>query len=342
MTTISLLGNNINRYCAGLPKLPIATGEFGQVSMSSLPSLTGLNERGFWDQQNAASPFYGATSLTGFSLAIDQDGVTVLSGALQTIIADYTSKTAQVTVRGSMQAALERGCIYVSANPATPSTIVRELCEEYGIATDPGSFAACEAVFADANVSLYARFLAPDTSVLNAIEQVCQMTCSRVWAVNDVVFMDVYQTKTTSPLTTFTNRRAGGQPCTIWSPGGPTVTDLTKEPCEGFYVEWADTTNPASQGSDVAARKTISGRSDAALTITDFDTAVWIGGTWFDYLNRPQRQIAFGIPPWYGRQLALGYPVAIDFTRWNDPVTIDITGIDNTSPAVTLLTGVTR
>lgn len=341
MITVTLVGQDISKQIQALPVLPIASGMFGQLSISALPDLIGLNETGFWDIQNPASPFYGAPSLNGFTITVTNDGIQVMSGTIQSIVADYTSGTATVTVRGSLQAALEKGCEYVSDVGVTPSFIASDLLQLYGFTIDPGSFAAAEAIFAADNVSLYARFLSPDVSIQEALQQLCELTCSRIYVVNDVFYMDAYQELTTSPITTFQDRHDTGAPITIWSQGGPIVSDIEKEAADGYVVQWSGSPQ-ASYGNSTAARKTISGANDQPLRITDFDTAVWIGRQWLSYLNRPQQQIQFGIPPSFGAQLQLGFPVAIDYQLWVDPVTIDIIAIDNSNPAVCVIAGSTR
>jgi hypothetical protein len=339
--TVSLLGQDVSNLIQGLPALPLASGTFGQLCVSNLPELVAINDSGFWDIQNPASPFYGAPSLSGYTIDVYNGGVLVMAGTIQSIMADYASATATVMIRGSLQAALEQGCEYVSTNGATPSALVSDLLTVYGFAVDPGSFGAAEAIFAADNVSLYARFLDPALSIMDALQMVCELTCSRIYVVNDVFYMDTYTTLTTDPIVTFQDRRETGQPNTIWSKGGPSTTDLEKEASGGYVVQWAGSPD-ASFGNTTSARKTISGKNDQPLTITDFDTAVWIGRQWNTYLNRPQQQITFGVPPDYGAQLALGFPVAIDYHRWAGAVTVDLIGIDNSDPAVTTLTGLTR
>lgn len=338
MTTIRLGTIDISRYVAALPRLAEQTAEYGQLVVVDLPTMTGENSQGFWDSRNPASPFFGA-SLNEMPISAERGGIEVWSGLIQGIRSDDRVRTAEVTLRSTIQRKLDDGAIYVSGtdtNPAnTPASIARRICELYGIPVDSGSFGRSHGIYSLDNALISALMITPELSVRDALQQIAQIGCARVYWDGVAMHFEVWETRTAPGIITFSDDPANPARLIVH----PMVEPLEKQEAKGYSVQWLG--GVADFG---AGQLSISAGPDAPFTIRSLQGAVWFGELWLEYLQSQQKRITFGVSAAYGRALRLSYPVSIEYSGggWGSLETVDIVAIDNSSELVSTITGVTR
>jgi hypothetical protein len=337
VTQVFLANQDISEHVATVPPLVQSAGEYGQLVVNDIPALTGVNLAGFWDAQNPASPFFGVDP-TVFTLSVQEDGVTTFFGHIKTVRSDNAARTAEVEIRSVIQDGLDHGAIYVSQSKETPADAVANLCSLYKIPIDAGSFGYSSAYYTSNLVFIDVRRLSPEGSVLDLIQQIAEYGCARVYVWQQRVYFDVYQTSNVAPLYTFTDSLSNEDGVTIYS--HPIVETIEKEKVTGYHITTMK--EPAILGSGQEQGKTLEGGPDSAIRILTQQAGVWLGELWISYLNRFQKRISFDIPSYIGREFPLGQPFILDYTlrKWA-PVTLQCTGIDNSSRLSNRITGVT-
>lgn len=342
MQTVTLFDTDISEYIDSIPGVLLTAGEYGQLTITSVPSFEGDNTRGFWDQENPASPFYGSTDLSTYPIKIISNGIETFRGSVLNIATSGSGKTATVGLRTSLHKVIEGGAIYASdqEDGATPSAIVAEILTAYNIPIDAGSFAAASSVYAADGVYLRAAQIFPDQTILQIIQAIAEIGVARISYSGGVVRYDVYYPQNApDPLYTFSDARDNADGCTLYTV--PVIETVQKDKIEGFTVEWVGTP-VATEGTDFVAKKTISGPLGGTVQILTFNAATWIGYQWLEYMQRPQRQIRFSVPVEIAAQLQPGYPIGIYYSRWDRTATVDILSINASQLVSAEIVGVTR
>lgn len=333
---VFLFDNDISDYVITLPNITLQAPNYGQLLISDYPVIVGNNIDGFWDKKNSASPFKGSNDLQGYRVQIKQNGVTVFTGSIQQIQANNDSKTAQITLRSDVQKALEKGIIFASSVQKSPSETVVDICNLYNIPVDSSSFGYSSSIYAVDNVLISALWIDPGVTVLEAIQQIAEIGCARVFLFNDVLYFQVYEEKTSAAIYEFSESLTQGN---LWS--NPQVTSIQKEKATGYSITW--TGEPvATFGDDSGQFKSITAGYDSPIRIESLQAAVWIGEKWLSYLNRDQEQITFQTDIEIGSVIPLLSPVSVEYEGWSDIETVDIIGIDNGSNLFSVITGETR
>jgi hypothetical protein len=334
---VELVGMDVSRWVTSIPVIVPATGDYGQITFTELPRIVGRDVRSFWDQQTQQSPFFGAPHLTDYPVRVLIGTQPVYAGHVKGITSDGYSAT--ITLQGALQATLESGCVYASptGGTSTPSSMAREILDLYKIPYDPASFAASHAFYASNSIYCAITQPLPNNTVQAVLEAIVQTGCARMYSVNGIVYFDAYQVRTSLPMFTFTDRRPSR--LTLWK--RPQVTALEKDRMEGYTVQWVGSPD-ATFNSTKKAIRTLSGKSDAIVQINSLQAADKLGQLWYSYLNTPQNSVTIGVPAAIGKDLRLGYPIGIDYTRYEASITVDITKIDPGNPLITMVTGLTR
>lgn len=338
MTIVRLGTIDISRYVAALPRMAEQTAEYGQLLVVDLPTLTGEDSQGFWDARNPASPFFGA-ALNEQPISVERGGIEAWAGLIQGIRSDGRGRTADVTLRNTIQRKLDGGAIYVSGtdtSPAdTPARIAQRICELYGIPIDSGSFGRSHGIYALDNALISALLITPELSIRDALQQIAQLGCARIYWDGECLHFEVWETRTAPAIITFSDNPSNPARLIVH----PTVEPLEKQESLGYSVQWAGGTADFGAG-----QLSISAGPDAPFTIRSLQGAVWFGELWLSYLQAQQKRITFGVTAAYGRALRLGYPVGIEYSGagWGSLETVDVVAIDNSSELVSTVTGVTR
>lgn len=338
LTTIRLGTIDISRYVVGLPSLAEQTAEYGQLIVEDLPTMTGENGTGFWDARNPASPFFGS-KLSDLPISAARAGVQVWGGRIQGIRADARARTAEITLRSSIQRKLDSGAIYFSGtdtNPSdTPAHIAQRICALYGIPFDSGTFGRSHGIYARDNALISAHLILPELTVRDALQQIANIGCARVYWDGEALRFEAWEQRTAPPIIMFSDDPAN--PARLFVP--PMVEPLEKQEAGGYSIQWLGGVAPFG-----AEQLSISAGADAPFRIRSLQGAVWFGELWLEYLQTQQKRITFGVSAAYGRALRLGYPVGIEYSGggWGSLETVDVVSIDNSSELVSTITGLTR
>lgn len=343
---VYLFNQDISEFVTEVPGVTLNSGEYGQVTIAPIPSLLGNNARNFWDTGYQASPFFGAQNLQNYALRIENDGQVVFDGAVLNIAPDPTGKTATIQLRTALMDALEGGCGYASddfndGGLVTPSTAIAQILTQYNIPYDPGSFAAADALYGADNVDLFI-FCLGDQSIMSVIQRIAEFGVAKVYMSGGLVRIDVYDPdRDLDPLYTFSDLPTNQDGCTLLQEAPKAIT-IQKDVINGYSIKWVNPDLPADFGDSTAKKKTLDGSATSDIQIPDLDTAVWIGERWLSYMQRPQDLIRWFTRADIAKQLDLGYPVAVHYTRWGNPITVDLVTINNAATASAELVGVTR
>lgn len=347
---VYLFNSDITEFVVDIPNLTITAGEYGQVTVAPLTGFTGNNARGFWDKRNQASPFYGATDFSTYGVRVENDGQTVFDGSILDILPSAQDRTADVQLRTPLMTALESGCVYASDDfngdddTVSPAKAISQILTQYSIPFDPGSFAAADTYYSSFNVDIRVVALG-NQSIMSMIQRIAEIGIARVYLSDNLVRLDVYNPDLDlAPLYTFSDFPQNPDGCTFLV-APPNPEPIQKDKITGYSVEWATPNSAlwANFGDDTALKKTISAGADSDIQIVDSDTAVWVGAQWLAYMQRPQDLIRWTTRSVIGKQLSLGYPVALQYSRWgSSAITVDLVSINNASAGGSELIGVTR
>lgn len=341
MTQVFLLTSDISDFVVTVPKIPIKTGEYGQTVINEISSITGLNNSGFWTVQYPGSPFYGASSLTGYTITIIQDGVTLFVGGIKNIRADDTTRLAEVALESALQRALAKGCEYLSdvGIADTPALAAMRIAQFYGIPVDTGSFGAAHAEFNLNAVYITVNLPWPTMSVMDVFQSLADIGVARIYAINGTLYYDTYNIATSASVYTFSDERAGPDGCTIMT--NPIAEQVEKDATMGFSIDTV--MGRAFLGSSDDPGKSISAGTDSPIRILSRQAGNYIGLKWLAYLNRPQTRVQFGAPVEITRQIPINAAVELDYlTGFWAPTILDTVEIDNTDKVTGYLTGVSR
>lgn len=336
MRIVYLSDIDITEYVIEIPDSEQAQGEFGQLLINDIPTMTGLNITSFWDQRYPGSPFYGAATLFDFPIRIEQDGVDVWKGHILSINADNEQGTAIVGLRSTLQATLEKGCIYVSSAPESPSQAIKNICYLYGIPIDTASFGYAEGIYSSDNVEITVLLVRPDMSVLDAIQQIANIGIAQVYSVNGVLYYDVYREHSAPAIYTFDDAEFGAD---LWR--APSVNSIEKEAIKGYSISYIS--GVAEFGTDVEKGKSIQAGGESPIRIETLQAATWVGEQWLSYLNRPQQLVQWECATSLAKSFILGSPIGISYTigQW-DALTVDLCRISPGDRLKSILTGRTR
>lgn len=338
MTTVKLGTIDISRFVVSMPRIAEQTADYGQFLVVDMPVLVGENSRGFWEERNPASPFHGG-DMAETPITVDRDGVLIWTGLIQGIRCTGRDRTAEVTLRSEIQRKLDSGCIYVSGtatNPAdTPANIGRAICELYGIPVDSSSFGQSHGSYYLDNVLVSSAMITPEVTVRDALQQLAQIGCARMYFTDGKVHFELWRRATHTQIVTFSDNPAAAARLL----DHPATEPLEKQETNGYSVQWNG--GEAVWGTDPIS---VSGGPDAAFQIQSLQAAVWVGEKWLNYMTTAQRRISFAVSAQYGRALKLGYPIGIEYSGggWDSIQLVDIVSIDNSNPLLSLITGVTR
>jgi hypothetical protein len=335
---IYLFGQDISEFVSQIPAVIQSSTDYGQLIINDIPSITGINTRGFWDISNPSSPFYGAPSLTNYKIEIEQDGEITYTGYIQSIQTDNQNRTATVNLQSILQSLLDKKIIYSSATQLTPSQVVADICNLYKIPFDSGSFGAANTIYNNDNIYITANYLNPEVSILDVFQQIAQIAVAAIYSINGILYYDVFYTRTADPIYQFTDDHDDQNGISILS--APVIENVEKAETNGYSVEWAGEPT-ATFGLETDRGVSISAGADQNIKITSLQAAVWLGELWLEYLNHPQRRITFQTRAVLGKSLSIGYPISIEY-RNNQIETIDIFSIDNSSKVFSTLVGLTR
>lgn len=337
---VYLSGIDISNYVADFSVIPQQVGEYGQVTINSLQSLTGINQDGFWDSLNPASPFYGVVNLNAFELVVTLEGVTIFSGEIISIVADNQTRTADVIVRDALQQKMEHGCEYASEAPESPALAIANICDLYLIPFDNASFGRANALYSADSVVVSCYLLRPDLTTIEVIQMLCELGCARVWSQEGTLYIDVYRDdRDVSPVVIIQDDVATYRTATLWQ--APMVTPIEKEKTTGYAITWVG--GETTFGPDSASRKSINGGNDQPIRVQTLQSAIWIGEKWLSYLSAPQKRVEVVTDAQIGRALALLYPIEIEYTRGNwANIIADTVVIDNSDKLVSRIVALTR
>ncbi len=338
MQTILLDGNDISQYVNSIPPIVKNAGTYGQLIINDIQEFKGINTKRFWDLAAEESPFYNAKSLDVFAIEIIVDGVTTFAGKILNIDSDSTTKVATISLRSDLQTALEKGIVYVSTPADTPSNIVKDICNLYGIATDDRSFSRSNTEYLANSVQVSA-FFRGETKLLGAFEQIAELGIARIYNVNQKIYFDVYREKTNDPVITFSSESAGE--VNLYTMVGNKL--LEKDQIQGYSIEWIGGAGGSlvTLGDETQRGITITAGYDNPVRIMTLQTAVWIGRKWFAYLNKVQKKISIRVPENVGKSLSIDDTVLVRYRDYSDTI-IDIMSIDNSSLLFSFLVGLTR
>lgn len=339
MTAVFLGNDDISAHCMDVPLIVQNAGDIGQLYISDLPEITGENTKGFWDTHNPASPFFGVPSLAQFVIRVFLDNVETYTGTIQQIRADNGARTAAVTLRSTLQRALDRGCVFTSANPTNPGNAARDICIKFGIPFDGDSFTLAAGIYGLAGLTIYVELSDPNYTVLQGLQELAMIGTARIYAVNGILFFDPDRERLSMPIVTITDSHYNLAGITLDS--HPTVEVVEKEQAGGYSVEWVG--GIEASGGETDQARTVSGGNDAAFRILTQAGARTIGERWLTYLNRPQERITVMTRAEIGKWFSLGYAVKIEYEQggWEGTV-IDLVAIDNSTKVYSTLTGLTR
>jgi hypothetical protein len=310
MRQVFLINNEITFRIISVEDTPANAGDYGQLIINDLPSMTADNRDGFWDTNNPASPFFNGR-LDKFNVEIFNNGQRTFQGTIQSIEADNANRTAKIVLRSDLQKALEQGIVYASADEATPADMVKEICSLYKIPIDSASFARSNAVYSIDKI-VTSAFFQGETTVLDAIQQIAEIGIASVYSVDGRLHFETYQQRSSPPVATFSDLPE--DQITIWK--HPQINPVEKSTIEGYSVEWVGgqgAPKKAVRGTEDQQGKSISGGYGNPVRIMSFQSAVWIGEQWFEYLNYSQRRINFDIPVELGRSMSLFWPVEVKY-----------------------------
>ena len=333
--TVLLNDEDITQFISGNPLIPQMVGDYGQLTINDLPSMTGINTSFFWDPLNQQSPFYQAQDLTQNRIKLVRNSLTIYDGFIQqiNIAADRTS---EIILRSFLQEALEQGVIYVSDVPETPTDIVERIASLYEIPIDYISFGAANRVYSQ-NKILFMSFMdLAELSILEAMQNVAEMAMGRVYVQNNLLKYDVYFDRTAQPVFEITDDPA--KTATMY--GTPLVSPMEKEKVSGWSIEWV---GGLAQEGTIRQAKTIQAGPDDPIQIMTLQSAVYLGDLWLQYLNTPQNRVTVAIPAPFGESLSLNNPVRVEqtLTNWS-PFVMDLTEIVATDNVQYTVTGIQR
>lgn len=339
--TITLLDQDISNLISDTPAVIYDAGEYGQVLFADTPSITGNNSNGIWDNQNPGSFLFGAINYDGFIVDVKVDGVSTIRGSIKSVRADNTSKITEIDVLTPLQKMLQQGCIYTSDDePETPAVAAFNILDLYKIPCDSNSFSMSNTEYIQDDVYIMVNSLFPDMTVLDVLQNLCEIGLARMYAINGIVFFDAFKINP-EPVSiyTFSDRITNSDGITLFTE--PKVELVEKEPILGYTINTA--TGPVQDGPESSDKgKSINGKADDPITIKDKAAGTSIGLRWVNYSQYRQTKITVGVPSRIASVLELGHTVTIDYSggKW-DFVDMTITGIDKSNPLITTLTGVT-
>ena len=331
--------DDISEFVSAIPALVQQTGEIGQVIINDIPSITGQNRTGFWDAQSICSPFFG-TDPAKFEIRILQDGIQTYRGKIKNVKSDGVSRTAEVTLRSSIQEMLERGCIYVSPDGGeTPADAVRNIASLYKIPINTASFGISAAIYNTDNALVQVVAIDPDASVLEIIQQIADIGVAKVYAMNGFLFYDVFRERTSVPLVQFSDNPTNPDGTTLFS---HPVTEISeREKVFGYSIQTMQ--GPVTFGTDDQQGRSISAGADSPVRIPTLQAGVIFGDLSLEYLNKVQRRITFQVPKRIGRELPIDAAVSVEYTSRDWTITtLDIIALDNSNKVFSVITGLTR
>ena len=338
---VELQGNDISAYVQSIPNVALEAGSYGQVTINPITSLVGLNTRAFWTASNPASPFFNNPDLKSMDLRIYLNDVLTFQGGILSINTNGAARTASVSLRSVSQILNESGCIYSSIEPESPAMAASMILTRYGVPFDSGSFSAANQFYVNEGVLVRVQTLSPDQTILSVLQRLTEIGVARLSLVNNELRWDSFDvTNDDPPLYTFTDEQGNPDGITLLTPA-PNDEALQKDALESYNVTWLGTPT-AAYGNQERPGKAIDGGPDQAVRITDFDTAVWVGDRWLQLLQRPQRRITVHVPERIGRTVQLAMAVAVDYSKWNRAIIMDVVRINSSTKTTTQIVGLTR
>lgn len=308
MIQIYLDGVDISRHCIDIDELAYNVGEYGQLFTIDTYNITLDNIRGLFDSDSANSPFYN-NELTNHKMAVYMNGSLITEGFISQCKPDSEKKTSVITLIPSNINKLDQSCIYASSEEATPSAIVSEICDLYKIPYDQLSFFGSSSVYELDNVYL-SVFFENECSIREAIQQIAEFACARVYMYRNKLYFDVYRETSTSitPAYIFSDDSTIGI-VNLWST--PRSENVNKQSLTGYKIEYIDGT--AEYNTDGETNKSLNGDYGNPVRIMSLQSAVWIGEKWLEYLAKPQRRVKIRCASNIGNSLNLGYIVQITY-----------------------------
>jgi len=321
-TRVELIGNDISRFVASAPAIDSQAGEYGQLTVSPLPQLTGQNTTGFWDSRNPGSPFHNVSDLSIFTIDVYRDDVLEYTGGIDTITPAGNGTTAAVTLRSALQKGMESGCIYVTADDdETPATAIRNILELYKVPIDSGSFGAAETILASFNVYCAVALVRPDLTVMDAVQQLAQMGVCALYAYGGKAYLDAYDGTVGTSIYTFSDSHV--TPTTIWS--RPQTEPARKAAVAGYSI--GTTAGRVSFGTSTDTGLTIEAGPDSPIKLLSLNAGIYTGETWSLFMSQASQRIRFETSPAIARSLPLGATVTLDRTAESWSVEGRVVGI---------------
>jgi hypothetical protein len=331
---------DISKYVMSVSSIEQNAGDYGQITSVDFPDLTGENTTGFWDTTNQASPFFGNVELSKNRIEIINDGVSIFNGVLLAINSDDQSRTAAVTIKSDIQRKLEKDIIFASDDVSTPSAMVENICNLYGIETNPTSFSRSQSVYTQNNI-VTSAFFQGETTILNAIQQIAEIGVARAYIYNQKLNFDVFRERNAPSSFLVTDVPRSTNSITLKS--NVETENQQKEPKQGYRIEYVGGEGPlaATLGSEEQQEFAISAGSSNSVRINNLVSAIWLGDKWIEYFNKAQQVYTFEVPVEYGKVLQINDPISIEF-RGRSEILIDIIGINNTKKVTSTIKGLSR
>lgn len=319
MFKVYCLDQDISKYISEIDQGIQTLGQPGQLVYNAFPALKGINTDNFW-----SNTFGAIDDLSGVTIKITLDDITVFDGYIKHLVnnADFTS---DIELESTIQAAMEKGCIYVSDELETPAQAFSNICQQYLLPVNGGSIAASSAIYSLDNVYIRILLTRPTMSIGEVFQTLADIGIASIYNYNNELYFDVYDTSI-SPLSlmTVTDKEKFSK---------PVYTRVEKEKITGYDIT---TLQLHVQFNVTDGAKTLEGGPDANIQIVSAQAGVWIGERWINYLSTLQKQINFSLDATYGKVLPLGSYITIDNYLYK------IVSQDQSSKLATGIIGVTQ
>lgn len=339
MFSVYLNGNDISTQVIEVQTTSLSVGDFGSLISNDITGFLGQNYNQFYDNTSPASPFFGYTDLSIFEVEIYQGGVLVFKGNINQIVVDNQSKTANITMESVLGQALTKYITYISEDIDTPANVIKDLCILFGLEYDSTSFGYANSIYEVNLVFISVYITKAEITLLDLFQQICNYGVGRLYAINNVLYYDVFAPKITSSLYTFSDKLTNEDGITLYS--APIIEPLQKESLEGYNISNVSEFGPAASGTEKQQNFSLDGSTASNIRIMSLPAAVWIGEKWKSYFNTPQSKVRFTTPVSIGNVMELGFPIEIEY-KYNQFGVMDIIEINKNNTLYTEIVGLTR
>jgi hypothetical protein len=314
---------DITKYCINTDELKYSVGEYGQLFSIDTYKIKFNNISGIFDPNSPNSPFFN-NELSNHKIVVYTNDLVTCEGFVYSCQANEENNASELTLTPSNSLKLDMGCTYSSDEiTLTPSAVIAEICELYNIPYDSASFAGSSSVYELDQVYVSA-FFKNESSIREAIQQIAEIGCARVYMYKNKMYYRVYQEidPDTEPIIEFNGNSENGI-VDLWSV--PQAVNLNKQKITGYEIKYVDVDDKdavTTFNSEGEVNKTIDGSYGSSVRIIGLQSAEWIGNKWIEFLSKSQINIIFRCSQRFGAQLDLYQLIQINYNGQTDKYNI--------------------